>query len=222
MSVSSERSAFTEEDDPTSSSYGPASTSASTLDEISPAPLIDNGSPSVMPGAGGNGTPMPPTRRPSIGSGSRPVPVPAPLLSPIPWLVNKKDDSDDESVDSMDLSKGKAASLSPTTDRRLSLPSSSTPPSNSHHPIPHSDHSTPTGGLVDELDPGTGGAETIEPVALTHSATVGIAPGSPVRDQEGGETTSLRERFVRASSPRKDSDMGEGEGGAVIGDVGMD
>lgn len=221
MSVSSERSAFTEEDDPTSFSYGPASTSASTLDETPPALPVDNGSPSVMPGGGGNGTPMPPTRRPSIGSGSRPVPVPAPLLSPIPWLVNKKEYSDDESVDSMDLSKGKGASMSPTADRRLSLPSSPTPPSNSHHPIPHGDHSTPTGGLVDELDPGTGGAETIEPVALTHSATVGIAPGSPLRDQEG-ETTSLRERFVRASSPRKDSEMGEGEGVAVIGDVGMD
>jgi hypothetical protein len=221
MSVSSERSAFTEEDDPTSFSYGPASTSASTLDETTPALPVDNGSPSVMPGGGGTGTPMPPTRRPSIGSGSRPVPVPAPLLSPISWLVNKKEYSDDESVDSMDLSKGKGASMSPTADRRLSLPSSPTPPSNSHHPIPHGDHSTPTGGLVDELDPGTGGAETIEPVALTHSATVGIAPGSPLRDQEG-ETTSLRERFVRASSPRKDSEMGEGEGVAVIGDVGMD
>jgi hypothetical protein len=221
MSVSSERSAFTEEDDPTSFSYGPASTSASTLDETTPALPVDNGSPSVMPGGGGNGTPMPPTRRPSIGSGSRPVPVPAPLLSPISWLVNKKEYSDDESVDSMDLSKGKGASMSPTADRRLSLPSSPTPPSNSHHPIPHGDHSTPTGGLVDELDPGTGGAETIEPVALTHSATVGIAPGSPLRDQEG-ETTSLRKRFVRASSPRKDSEMGEGEGVAVIGDVGMD
>lgn len=62
---------------------------------------------------------------------------------------------------------------------------------------------------MDEVDPGSGTDETLPPVALTHSAE---------RDmEEREEVASLRERFVRASSPRKDEEE-EREG--VIGDVG--
>lgn len=53
---------------------------------------------------------------------------------------------------------------------------------------------TPTGGVVDELDLGTGDAEiAAAPVALTGSL-------SPTRDVPDG--TSLVERFERARSPR--------------------
>lgn len=68
---------------------------------------------------------------------------------------------------------------------------------------------TPTGGLVDEVDPGSGTGEVAEPVALTHCASVGGGgggAGSP--GLVGGKVDELREaeslsrRFVRASSPR--------------------
>lgn len=53
---------------------------------------------------------------------------------------------------------------------------------------------TPTGGVVDELDLGTGDAQiAAAPVALTGSL-------SPTRDVPDG--TSLAERFERARSPR--------------------
>lgn len=61
---------------------------------------------------------------------------------------------------------------------------------------------------MDEVDPGSGTAETLPPVALTHSAEREMG--------ERVEVSSLRERFVRASSPRKDEEEREG----VIGDVG--
>jgi hypothetical protein len=56
---------------------------------------------------------------------------------------------------------------------------------------------TPTGGVVDEVDPGSGTAEVVEPVSITSTALTSGAGG-------GGGTTkaSLAERFVRASSPR--------------------
>jgi hypothetical protein len=67
---------------------------------------------------------------------------------------------------------------------------------------------TPTGGVVDELDLGDGSSETGEPVALTHSVGITRGPhnGSVI------ETVSLAQRFVRASSPRveRNDDLAEG------------
>lgn len=67
---------------------------------------------------------------------------------------------------------------------------------------------------MDEVDPGSGGAETVEPVALSSTTTseAGSPKGSKgqekaevmmvttMEEMEGKET--LRERFVRASSPK--------------------
>lgn len=75
-------------------------------------------------------------------------------------------------------------------------------------PYPSQATSTPTGGLVDEVDPGSGGAETVEPVALTHMSSAATTSGSSPFKEDGAAplsevvATSLEERFVRARSPK--------------------
>lgn len=54
---------------------------------------------------------------------------------------------------------------------------------------------------MDEVDPGSGGAETTDPVALSSATTLEEASPSATADVLD-TSTSLRERFVRASSPR--------------------
>ncbi|ORY88885.1 PPP4R2-domain-containing protein [Leucosporidium creatinivorum] len=186
ISVSSDRSAFTEDD-----SLEPyASTSATTLEAGNPS------SSTSIP------SPMLPTRRPaaarSPASSPRALPVAAPLLSPIPWLVKDKED-DLESVDDMDLSSAAASSSSPASARRTSLGSGlplSPTAKASLAPTPHTQ--TPTGGVVDEVDPGSGGAEIAEPVALSSATSLEASKATA----DVMDTASLRERFVRASSPR--------------------
>lgn len=186
ISVSSDRSAFTEDD-----SLEPyASTSATTMEAGAPANATS------IP------SPMLPTRRPAVArspaSSPRALPVAAPLLSPIPWLVKDKED-DLDSVDDMDLSSAAAGSSSPASARRTSLGSGlplSPTAKAGLAPIAHTQ--TPTGGVVDEVDPGSGGSEIVEPVAL--SSATSLEASKPMADVL--DSASLRERFVRASSPR--------------------
>lgn len=188
ISVSSDRSAFTEDD-----SLEPyASTSAMTLES--------GGVPSST------ASPVLPTRRPAVArspaSSPRALPVVAPLLSPIPWLVKDKDDGMD-SVDDLDFATAaSAASSSPASAGRTSLGSGLplSPTAKAHlAPLPHTQ--TPTGGVIDEVDPGSGGAETTDPVALSSATTLEETNPSATADVLD-TSTSLRERFVRASSPR--------------------
>ena len=123
-------------------------------------------------------------------SSPKAVPVVGPLLSPIPWLIAR--DGDLESVGSMDDlpspsnsgSRPPHPALSPPSTRRAAHPKTSDAPLTS----------TPTGGLVDEVDPGSGTHETAPPVGLTSAGVLA---------NEGKlEVAALRDRFVRASSPR--------------------
>lgn len=208
LSVSSPRHAFSETDPseplPVPPQYEQitASTSSTTLDDLA------NGSATRRPGARAE-TPAPGTP----GSGPN-----APLLSPIPWLVRGRANGTPlPEPDEMELS------ASPTAQRVASAFSLSPPAPSSAHlgPAPHGQHltnnssppkpigpgvtTTPTGGLVDEVDPGSGTGEVAEPVALTHSASVGGGAGSPGpagKVDELREAESLSSRFVRASSPR--------------------
>ncbi|BGP14271.1 hypothetical protein JCM10213_005837 [Rhodosporidiobolus nylandii] len=66
---------------------------------------------------------------------------------------------------------------------------------------------TPTGGLVDEVDPGSGTGEVVEPVSLTGeggATTLSLSLGLEGLGEDGGTGAGdgLRERFVRASSPK--------------------
>ncbi|KAM0754670.1 hypothetical protein T439DRAFT_321703 [Meredithblackwellia eburnea MCA 4105] len=160
-----------------------------------------------------------PTRRPAAGrspmSSPKAVPVVVPLLSPIPWLMVKDDDM--ERIDSMDLSNTSTSLHNPST----SSPSSSrlavgSPPSAKRSspiktdvdiPLNSSSTSTPTGGLVDEVDPGSGTQDTAEPISLT---TANFASQSK-NEGELTEVSSLAERFVRASSPKVEKDMPDDE-----------
>lgn len=90
---------------------------------------------------------------------------------------------------------------------------------------------TPTGGLVDEVDPGSGGTEAAEPIALS-STTTNLPPttgGSPpskglaptdlmssmmTMDKDKVED-SLRSRFVRASSPKVQGEDEEGRASSI-------
>jgi len=239
LSVTSERSAF-DEDDGTDHF---ASTSAVTLDTS--LGVIRQGvihppahSLSLSPIATRRPTPSP-TSSPSPRSSPQVVP----LLSPIPWLrkgdagappsssSSSKTMSENGDVESFHLgSPPPATSPRPPT---VSLPSTnaaalaSAPNPQSSPPKPLQGQgpatATPTGGLVDEVDPGSGGSETMEPVALSSATT--LAPPAEV-EQTGGaggdepaeKSASLRERFVRASSPRVEAPLdpeasagGEGE-----------
>lgn len=198
ISVTSVRSTFTE-DDSVDLSLPFASTSAS----VSNAPTL----PGVLTHSGViQAAATIPTRRPAAGrspvSSPKAIPVVVPLLSPIPWLVREDDDM--ESVASMDLADEVAAVMPPRTD---ASPSSSA----RERTIlpPPSPTKTPTGGLVDEVDPGSGTQEVAEPVALTMASLTGgkggEGEGKTKPKGEGGlelPAESLRERFVRASSPR--------------------
>ncbi|KAK4703626.1 serine/threonine-protein phosphatase 4 regulatory subunit 2, partial [Phenoliferia sp. Uapishka_3] len=180
ISVTSDRATFTEEDDlesPIASTSGPPPVTHSSV---------------ILAGA------TIPTRRPAAGrspmSSPKAVPVVVPLLSPIPWLVHKDDDMD--SVDSMNLSS--TSSPNPKSHPALSPPSTKrSSPVKTDTPIPQSSTATPTGGLVDEVDPGSGTQEITDPLALTHAT-----PLSPPTPSNSLEVTTLAERFVRASSPR--------------------
>ena len=143
-------------------------------------------------------------------SSPKAVPVVIPLLSPIPWLVVKDDDMD--SVDSMDLHSPTASgsklptSLTPPSTRRAAPPKTDE--------IPASATSTPTGGLVDEVDPGSGTQETTAPLGLTHAGALAV----PAKDGGALEVTTLADRFVRASSPRVERgppEDGEGSPGGI-------
>ncbi|KAM0788394.1 hypothetical protein ACM66B_001532 [Microbotryomycetes sp. NB124-2] len=189
LSVSSERSAFNEDD----SSEPFASTSAVTL---------DTSSPSIAAGAVVH-SPMIATRRLAIaansGNSARSTPAAVPLLSPIPWLNHNEHEQTDQVMTPLDLNgldeshvaagdgpaRAPLAAGNDTAPDRTGLPQSS-------------DTQTPTGGLVDEVDPGSGGSEVVEPVELSSaSMQEGGRIGSP-----DSESASLRERFVRASSPK--------------------
>ncbi|KDE03254.1 hypothetical protein MVLG_06248 [Microbotryum lychnidis-dioicae p1A1 Lamole] len=214
VSVASTRSAFNEDE----TFVEPfASTSATTLDG---APIVTahhtTASASPLP------SPTMPTRRPSVprspSSSPGALPVVVPLLSPIPWLIKTSADGDgDESVEEMDLSNTSTAhdfhsSSSPSrssdggrspirglgTARRSHSPPS--PSQLNNHP---GNHTTPTGGVVDEVDPGSGGSEVVDPVALSSATEIAPRPADSLLGAQGS-SESLRERFVRASSPRVD------------------
>lgn len=111
-----------------------------------------------------------------------------------------------ESVDEMDLNTAVAhSSSSPTRPLSSGLgPGLTHPPDEeTGRPVSTSTTATPTGGLVDEVDPGSGGSETVEPVALSGASSSG--PGRAKSPTDLLDPGNLRERFVRASSPRVSS-----------------
>lgn len=170
---------------------------------------------------------MLPTRRPPVArspaSSPRALPVVVPLLSPIPWLTKEKEE-ELESVDDMALAEA-ASPTSPTRNRVVGLNTARSPESTGEpgHVANSSTTTTPTGGVVDEVDPGSGGSEVVEPVALS-STSVETASSAGARAKSPTElldTASLRERFVRASSPRvvspnKNDEGGESEAGGKM------
>ncbi|GAA5859332.1 hypothetical protein JCM8547_001988 [Rhodosporidiobolus lusitaniae] len=255
LSVTSERSAFAEDDFSSDPLQAIASTSAHTLDTTlgvvsggvirSPAHHNRRGS---IPGLAG--TPRPPrspspafstasssSSRSSISSSSSQHPPSSPsvvpLLSPIPWLTTRPSSASpphahpslSSPLDALPLSPPLPASSPSSASPRLgtvSLPLEEggplySPPKAIPSPAATT---TPSGGLVDEVDDGSGTSEVVEPVALTHAAEEEMA-GSPEKGEAraGGNglldvttTTSLRERFVRASSPRVERPELEVEG----------
>lgn len=202
--MTSTRSAFAEDD---SLDYGISSTSSATLD--SAGTRTHTGV--IL--AGG----MIPTRRPAAGrspvTSPKALPVVVPLLSPIPWLT--KDDSE---LDASTYSFNHSSHSTSSTQSNSSIKSHGSPtPSSSSlpplkrsqakaqlssipNPTPIPTTATPTGGLVDEVDPGSGGSETAAPIALTHASS------SPPSKAE-----SLAARFVRASSPRVEGPLRDAE-----------
>ncbi|GAA5954500.1 hypothetical protein JCM21900_005969 [Sporobolomyces salmonicolor] len=219
LSVTSERSAFTEDD-----AFDPlASTSATTLD--SSLGVVHEGV--VMSPAHHTHrrptTPIPSSPLSSAASAASPRASPqvVPLLSPIPWLTAKSDEADSSIDDLAPLSP----SHSPVATKRppngtvsSSLPSAAAPGSGTDPQISplkalaHSDTATPTGGLVDEVDPGSGGQETADPVALSSATTLSPPKGLAPADLLDSPKSSLHARFVRASSPRVElPEEGEGE-----------
>ncbi|KAL8286431.1 hypothetical protein RQP46_004448 [Phenoliferia psychrophenolica] len=185
ISVTSDRSTFTE-DDTIDFAQPTASTSTS-----GPPPLTH--SDFILAGATN------PTRRPAAGrsplSSPKAVPVVVPLLSPIPWLVVRDEDMD--SVASMDDLPSPAGSskLHPA----LSPPSSTKRHLKSSADAPGSTTSTPTGGLVDEVDPGSGTLETLPPVALTSAGALASAAAT----ESKLEVTSLAERPTTPQAQQK-------------------
>ncbi|KAK4051840.1 protein phosphatase 4, regulatory subunit 2 [Microbotryomycetes sp. JL201] len=188
LSVSSERSAFNEDD----SSEPFASTSAVMLDNSSATTAS-----SVIQ------SPMIATRRPAAspnGGPSHSSPSVVPLLSPIPWLSRQGNDAEDTPMTPLHLNGVDDDATGSTSGGETSWAplstGSDTAPDRTGLPQSADTH-TPTGGLVDEVDPGSGGAEVIEPVELSTAGMREGNIGSP-----GAESASLRERFVRASSPK--------------------
>lgn len=206
LNVSSERNAYTEDD----------STFASGLASGSGIPSDEKYSDlQLSGGVEGEGGMMIETKRPppppsptgsstSSNSSSRSsTPAPTqPLLSHIPWLIHSSP------------TPSSPSSSTSTTDPPNPPPSSSPPriPTTSN---PTSKTLTPTGGVIDEVDPGSGSSEIIEPVALTSTATVSKGDNLEVPGTTGRSGTSLRDRFVRAGSPRVIDDeekAGDNEG----------
>lgn len=196
-----------------------ASTSATTLDTT--LGLVGQGM--IHPPAPSSSASPIATRRPSaspsLHGSPRSSPQVVPLLSPIPWLRTSDSASENGDVDSLHLSSPKSA----TSPQPLptSLPSTSAAGTDLHlapSDVPdmslHAETSTPTGGLVDEVDPGSGGSETAEPVAL--SGAMRLSPeaerprssDAPAVEETAEKTEpierapSLAERFTRASSPK--------------------
>ncbi|GAA5901291.1 hypothetical protein JCM8208_002327 [Rhodotorula glutinis] len=227
LSVTSERTAFDEDD----GADHFASTSAVTLDTS--LGVIRQGV--IHPPAHSLSLSPIATRRPTPSPSSpspRSSPQVVPLLSPIPWLrkgdsgapapssSSSKAMSENGDVESFHLgSPPPATSPRPPT---VSLPSTnaaalaSAPNPQSSPPKPLQGQgpatATPTGGLVDEVDPGSGGSETMEPVALSSATTLAPPGEGDAVEGAGGEDTvekgaSLRERFVRASSPRVEAPL---------------
>ncbi|GAA5976735.1 hypothetical protein JCM11641_005677 [Rhodosporidiobolus odoratus] len=198
LSVTSERSAFTEDD----SSDLLASTSAAmhdtSLGVVSQGVVMSPAHHTHRRGSIATSRP-PPSPSPSPSPRSSPAVVP--LLSPIPWL--RKDDSH-TSTSTDDVEPLSLSSPPPGPQPLNPLPAGPSPGSATDptfsSPVPLPQTSTPTGGLVDEVDPGSGTGETADPVALSSATTLspqkGVTPGDLL------DVGGLRERFVRASSPR--------------------
>ncbi|GAA5890659.1 hypothetical protein JCM5296_004331 [Sporobolomyces johnsonii] len=230
LSVTSERSAFIEDD-----AFDPlASTSATTLD--SSLGVVHDGV--VMSPAHHTHrratTPIPSSPLSSAASAASPRASPqvVPLLSPIPWLTAKSDDADSSIDDLAPLSPthSPAATKRPPNGATSSFPSAAPPGSGTDPQISppkalsHPDTATPTGGLVDEVDPGSGGQETADPVALSSATTLSPPKGLAPADLLDSPNSSLHARFVRASSPRVElpEEEGEGEGGDKDAGMGED
>ncbi|GAA5838419.1 hypothetical protein JCM11251_004931 [Rhodosporidiobolus azoricus] len=255
LSVTSERSAFNE-DEGVEGDFPLASTSASadhSLGVVSGNVVM---SPAHHTGRRGGSAPSTPrqtapsspspfnaeTKRPPASPSPSVSPSVVPLLSPIPWLtrISAPSSPSTESIEPFSLgSPPPPTSLDPSSSPRLRtapLPSSPAAPGSATDPTvsppgrPRTETRTPTGGVVDEVDPGSGTGETAEPVALTHAAEgegLGLSPGKGVGPADllgGGEKggASLRDRFVRASSPRVEGSQvdgeGEGQGGTGEGE----
>ena len=228
LSVTSERSAFPE--DAVDAAAPPlASTSASTLDMTLGLvgqglihPPIPSSSASPSPSSSPIATRRP-SASPSLSGSPRSSPQVVPLLSPIPWLrssSSSKSDTQSENGDVDPLHLSSPQQQHPPT----ALPSTAAAGSELHldaalpDAASHPDTATPTGGLVDEVDPGSGGAETAEPVALSSAMSLSPERERSTADMSGelinqgageasdgperGTATSLQERFIRASSPK--------------------
>lgn len=190
ISVTSDQTAFTED----SSTNLYASTSTASLDDPSIAGM------GLNPNSNSIHTP---TKRPinSIKSRSNSISSTIlPLLSPIPWLVTTIENP-----------------FSPTTlPTELPIHSPS-PAENGSHSHSHSLTSTPTGGVIDELDLGTGTTELAnEPVIIqnlnhqdSNSSPSSITAGEGADGMDVGSAgSSLKERFERARSPRAEQEEG--------------
>ena len=119
-----------------------------------------------------------------------------PLLSPIPWLNQVQDEF-------LPYENGLVATIrpnngSPETRLLPHLAPAGAPIS------PTGTTNTPSGGVVDEVDLGTGDGSIGEPISLTHFTATGggnsLSPPNVVEE----ESRSLAERFERARSPRVD------------------
>ncbi|KAI5475940.1 serine threonine-protein phosphatase 4 regulatory subunit 2 [Pseudohyphozyma bogoriensis] len=197
ISVTSPRSAYTEDDSSDFVAPIPSTSASAATTIVTPE--------SIPLGTRFAGGPIA-TRRPAAGrspsTSPRALPVVVPLLSPIPWLV--KDSTDGSPIEDLDLaasSGGKPSASTLSSPPLATAGLASSPPK----PGPVGDTSTPTGGVVDEVDPGSGGAETVDPVAI--SSTSGPSGGISIEE----EKKSLMSRFVRASSPRVGSPAAEEE-----------
>lgn len=208
--MTSERSAFSEDEAETAPL---ASTSASTLDTT--LGLVGQGvihPPTPSPSSSPIATRRP-SASPSLTGSPRTSPQVVPLLSPIPWLKKSDSESENGDVESFHLSSPRSTASPATATVPLPVPHAS-----DVHPAasaladvpPHPETATPTGGLVDEVDPGSGGAETAEPVALSGAMSLSSDEerrASMSEESRNGHmppepSTSLAERFTRASSPK--------------------
>ncbi|GAA6049036.1 hypothetical protein JCM3770_005450 [Rhodotorula araucariae] len=230
LSVTSERSAFAEEDDGAQF----ASTSAITLDTslgiVHRGVVISPAHTPSSPIATRRPTPSP---SPSPSASPRSSPQVVPLLSPIPWL-RKGDPSSSSASSGAHSENGDVESLHlgspppPAHSPRLptvSLPAAGASPGSATDPhisppkrLQQPETATPTGGLVDEVDPGSGGQETAAPVALSSATTLASPPEGERGTGDGGDaqekSATLQERFVRASSPRVEVPLPDEHAGA--------